>query len=217
MNLEEESSAPSVPSSQLGAGTSHTVVNQVFTLFKDYLQDQLKTKTKESEQKTRIDKEVVQLKFKGNQKQFKLNAEIDSILEIIEMESQQANPNQERIQKLAKDGRLLIRKREKLIKIADKSKDGWQVVPEYESDEKRLKKAWKAAGRKRCQKEQAGGDQAKKQRFGSIPDSQLFRGKILFLECLVYFDLLAYPTIFLVCLIVCGDLRVKLFTFGRAK
>ena len=228
MNLEEESSAPSVPSSQPGEGTSDTVVNQVFSLFKDYLQDQLETKTKEIEQKSRVDKEVVQLKFKGNQKQFELNAEIDSILEIIETESQRAQPNQERIQKLAKDGRLLIRKRQKLIKIADKSKDGWQVVAEYESDElasgsddeKRLKKAREAAGRKRRQKEQAVGERPKKQRCGSSPDNQLFRGKVLFLERLVYFvfhndlDPLAYPTIFLVCLIVYGDLSVKLFTFG---
>ena len=135
MNLEEESSAPSVPSSQPGEGTSDTVVNQVFSFFKDYLQDQLETKTKEIEQKSRIDKEVFQLKFKGNQKQFELNAEIDSIFEIIKTEGQRAQPNQERIQKLAKDGRLLIRKRQKLIKIADKSKDGWQVVAEYEFDE----------------------------------------------------------------------------------
>ena len=167
-----------------------TVVNQVFSLFKDYLQDQLETKTKEIEQKSRIDKEVVQLKFKGNQKQFELNAEIDSILEIIETESQRAQPNQERIQKLAKNGRLLIRKRQKLIKIADKSKDGWQVVAEYESDELASgsdDKAWEAAGRKRRQKEQAGGDQQKKQRRGSSPDNQLLCGEVLFLECLVYF------------------------------
>ena len=50
------------------------VVNQVFSLFKDYLENLLETKTKEIEKKTKIDKEVVQLKFRGNQKQFELNA-----------------------------------------------------------------------------------------------------------------------------------------------
>ena len=48
------------------------------------------------------------------------------------------------------------------MKIADKSKDGWQAIAEYESDElassskdeKRLKKAREAASRKRRQKEQ---------------------------------------------------------------
>ena len=102
MNLEGESSASSTPSSQPGERATDTVVNQVFSLFKDYLKDQLETKTKEIEQKAKIDKEVVQLKFKGNQKQFELNAEIDSVLEIIETESQRAEPNQERIQKLAR-------------------------------------------------------------------------------------------------------------------
>ena len=29
----------------------------------------------------------------------------------------------------------MIHKRQKLIKIADRYKDGWQVVEEYESDE----------------------------------------------------------------------------------
>ena len=139
------------------------------------------------EEKSNIDKEVVQLKFKGNQKQFELNASLDSILENIESESQPGQPNQEHIRNLAQDGRQLIRKRQKLIKIADESKDGWQVVAEYESDElasgsedeKRLKKAREAAGRKRRQKEQAANDRGKKQRITDTTDNQLFRGKIL--------------------------------------
>ena len=60
----------------------------------------------------------------------------------------------------AQDARELLRKRQKLIKIADKSRDGWQVVAEYEpdelasgsEDEKRLKKARETASRKRRQK-----------------------------------------------------------------
>ena len=61
------------------------------------------------------------------------------------------------IKKLSQEGRQRIRKRKKLIEIPDTRKDGWQVVAEYESDElasgsedeKRLKKARVAAGRKR--------------------------------------------------------------------
>ena len=34
-----------------------------------------------------------------------------------------------------KNGKLLIKERQKLIKIADKNKDGWLVVQEYESDD----------------------------------------------------------------------------------
>ena len=39
------------------------------------------------------------------------------------------------VHKLVAEGRQLIKKRQKLIKLADRSKDGWLVVQEYESDE----------------------------------------------------------------------------------
>ena len=50
-----------------------------------------------------------------------------------------------------------IRKRQKLIKLADKSEEGWLAVDEYESDEltddsadeKRIKKAQEKAARKK--------------------------------------------------------------------
>ena len=55
------------------------------------------------------------------------------------------------------EGKELIRKRQKLIQIADKSVDGWRVVDEHVSDElasgcedkKRLERAKDAANRKR--------------------------------------------------------------------
>ena len=56
------------------------------------------------------------------------------------------------------EGKRLIRKRQKLIRIAlDKSADGWRVVDEYVSDElasgfeheKRLKRAMDAENRRR--------------------------------------------------------------------
>ena len=58
-------------------------------MFKDYLEKKLEVKTKQIEQKSKIDKEVVQLKYKGNQKQYELNAELDSIIESI---GQSTNP-----------------------------------------------------------------------------------------------------------------------------
>ena len=72
-----------------------------------------------------------------------------------------------------------------MIKIADKSRDGWQVVAEYESDElasgsedeKRLKKARETASRKRRQKDQANNECGKKARFSGSGDNQLFRGE----------------------------------------
>jgi len=89
------------------------------------------------------------------------------------------------IKKLSQEGRQRIRKRQKLIKITDKSRDGWQVVVEYESDElasgsedeKRLKKAREVASRKRRQKEQLSSDHGKKPRIALGADNQLFHGK----------------------------------------
>ena len=134
---------------------------------------------------SKIDKEVVQLKYKGNQKQYELNAELDSITESLETESERGEPNLPLIKKYSQEARELIRKRQKLIKIADKSKDGWQVVAEYESDElasdsedeKRLKKARETASRKRRQKDQLTSGSGKKARAAVGSDNQLFRGK----------------------------------------
>ena len=58
-----------------------------------YLEKKLEVKTKQIEQKIKIDKEVVQLKYKGNQKQYELNAESDSIIESTETESERGEPN----------------------------------------------------------------------------------------------------------------------------
>ena len=152
-------------------------------MFKDFLEEKLEDKGKQIEHRSQLDKEVVQLKFKGNQKQFELNAELDTILESIETESESIEPNLSQIKKLSQEGRQRIRKRQKLIKIADKSKDGWQVVGEYESDElasgsedEKPLKAREAASRKRRQKEQLSSDRGKKPRIALGAANQLFRG-----------------------------------------
>ena len=44
-------------------------------MFKTYLESKLDEKTKELESKSKLDKQVTQTKFKGNQKQFELNAQ----------------------------------------------------------------------------------------------------------------------------------------------
>ena len=88
---------------------------------------------------------------------------------------------------MANEGKELIRKRQKLIRIADKSADGWKVVDEYVSDElasgsedeKRLKKAKGAASRKRRQPAQGPSGLDKKFKGTSISaDQQLFRGEL---------------------------------------
>ena len=107
------------------------LVDHVFSLFKTYLASQLDEKSKQLEGKSKVVKEAAEFKFKGNKKQFELNAQLDHIFGQIEVN---LNEPQE-VRKLVAEGRQLIKKRQKLIKLADRSKDGWLVVQEYESDE----------------------------------------------------------------------------------
>ena len=63
-------------------------------MLKDYLKRKLEDKGNQIVQKSKIDKEVVKLKYKGNhgQKQFELNAELNTILESIEAEADRSDP-----------------------------------------------------------------------------------------------------------------------------
>ena len=67
------------------AGTSNPgdspVINEVFSMFKSYLEVKLDEKSKEIESKSKLDRQVSLMKFKGNQKQFEHNAQIDSIFD----------------------------------------------------------------------------------------------------------------------------------------
>ena len=94
------------------------LVQQIFGLFKDYLSTQVDVKGKQIETKQRIDKETVDLKFKGNQKQFKLKAELDNIFD--QIQTANVHAASDKISTLVSEGRKLIHKRQKLIKIADR-------------------------------------------------------------------------------------------------
>ena len=152
----------------------------MFSLFKTYLASQLDEKSKQLEGKSKVVKEAAEFKFKGNRKQFELNAQLDHIFGQIEVN---LNEPQE-VRKLVAEGRQLIKKRQKLIKLADRSKDGWLVVQEYESDElasnsedeKKIRKAKLSVERKRKESKASSGNASKK--FKSASDVQLFRGKI---------------------------------------
>ena len=103
-----------------------------------------------------------------------------------------------------------------MIKIADKSTDGWQVIAEYESDElasgsedeKHLKNARETASRKRRQKDQKTMSAGKRRGLVEVAIISFFAVRPSVTS--FYFvnshnlDLLAYPTIFLVCLIIMG-------------
>ena len=132
------------------------MVNEVFSMFKTYLESKLDEKTKQLESKSKLDKQVTQMKFKGNQKQFELNAQIDGVFDRICSANDSKN---KQVDDLVDEGKELIRQRQKLIRMADKSAGGWKVVAEYVSDElasgtedeTRLKKVEEAASRKRRQ------------------------------------------------------------------
>ena len=57
------------------------VINEVFSMFKNYLEVKLDEKSKEIESKSKVDKQVTLMKFKGNQRQFEHKAQIDSIFD----------------------------------------------------------------------------------------------------------------------------------------
>ena len=154
------------------------LLDQVFSMIKDYLQDKLEEKSKQFEEKIKVDKQVTQLHFKGNQKQYEFNAEIDRMLDKIKKENQKDDRAKSKIKKIIEESKALIHKRQKLIRIADKSKDGWYVVEEYEPDElasgseddKRLKKAREAASKKRKVGRQGGHRETDRKRERYIPD-----------------------------------------------
>ena len=66
----------------------------------------------------------MELKFKGNQKQ--LTAKSDNIFNQIQTANMQAEGDT--ISTLLSEGKKLIHRRQKHIKVADIYKDGWQVV-----------------------------------------------------------------------------------------
>ena len=163
------------------AGQNTDLVNQVFTMFKGYLTSQLEAKGHELQNQATIEKQATELKYKGNRKQFEFNAELDVIITRIYNSADEPN----KVKELAVEAQAIIKKRQKLIKIADKSKDGWLVVEEYESDdlasgtddEKRLKKARSKAEKRR--KENSRGNDTKK--FKS-DENRFFRGEISLLH-----------------------------------
>ena len=135
----DKSSMPKEDSNSSKAGPSGAsnqdespMVREVFSMFKNYLEVKLEEKGRQLETKSKLDKQVTQMKFKGNQKQFEHNAQIDSVFNRI----RSANASESKdVDDLVNEGKELTRKRQKLIRIADKSVDDWKVVDEYISDE----------------------------------------------------------------------------------
>ena len=137
-----EESKPKDPSANPKPQSSE-LFDEVFLLFKGYLNTKLEAQAKLIEGQSKIQTSTSEFKFKGKRKQFEVNAKLESPELRLELTTQV------RCLTLAQEAQQINRKRQKLINIADRSKDSWLIVQEYESDdlasnsedEKRLKKA----------------------------------------------------------------------------
>ena len=79
----EGSSTPSIAQADIvsqNSSSNSELVNEVFSLFKSYLASQLQEKGKQFERSAKSDKEAVDINYKGNRKQFEVNARLDNIL-----------------------------------------------------------------------------------------------------------------------------------------
>jgi len=102
--------------------------------------------------------ELPTFKKKGNQDQYYFNYDIESILD----KALKANKdgNTKLVDETLQEGKNLLVKRQKLIKLADREQDGWHMIKEYVSDdlasnsedEKNINRARKNAASKRKKK-----------------------------------------------------------------
>ena len=76
---------------------------------------------------------IFPFKKAGNKKQFQHEARVLSTLQ--QADSALAVADMEKAKQLIQQGIVLVKRRIKLIKLADKSEYGWATVKEYESDE----------------------------------------------------------------------------------
>ena len=99
-----------------------------------------------------------EFKRKAHEEQARFNAQIEESVREAQhsLATVDDSPSLQRAQEALEKGTRLLAERQKLIKIADRSANGWGVVAEYTADEladdsedkKRLEKAEKAAERK---------------------------------------------------------------------
>ena len=126
----------------------------------------MEEKGKQFQRSAKSDKEAADIKYNGNRKQFEVNLQMDNIL--TRVDDSTSSPAD--IHKLVAEGKLITKKCRKLIKIADKNRNGWSVVQEYESDdlasdsedEKKIRKAKAAAEKKRKEPKSNSGNTSNK-------------------------------------------------------
>jgi hypothetical protein len=133
-----EGDSPEV-TTKTGNTTTEEVTNaDLFSLLKTYMNDKLSGFEKNLIDTTqylarKVKKSKNTLKFKGNQVQFEVNVDIqdnsNSALKYIKCD------RSEKVITLIEESLAVLIKRNKLIRIADKSEGVWRTIDEYLSDE----------------------------------------------------------------------------------
>ena len=190
---------------------SRSEVGQVFEQFKSYIDTRLdslvgslqssstqqvedKEGIRASNNKLQREADASKFKYKANAKQFLHNAEVADLVGQVIKQLQKENPNHVQALEFASRALASIQKRQKLIKLADKSEAGWLAVDEYESDEladdseddKKIQRAQDKAVRKKKQLllSRSKRQRTSSQNTGRPEDRQLFRGNASIACCL---------------------------------
>ena len=130
----------------------------------------------------KISKSSYQFKRKGNEVQYSFNSGIEESISSAQRELRKITPVGEeqkeawkKVDGFLDEGIKSLEKRQKHIKVADRSDYGWATVEHYDShpladdsdDEKRLEKAEREAGRAANKRRREGGATAKRKRVWS--------------------------------------------------
>ena len=145
-------------------------IASAFSLFKDYfdkklgalkrdIQDESCSNTDSVAKKLKEESKIT-FRFEGNKKQFQFNSDLAEKVKSasVALGKRKLDLVKTQLEELDSD----IKKRNKLIRLADKSAAGWDLVNEYLSDElasgsedeKRIRRAEQRALRKRSQRQQ---------------------------------------------------------------
>ena len=76
--------AEDIPSN---VGQLNSTVQEVFCMFKTYPEEKIEEKGRQLESKSKAKKEVIKLKYKGNQKQYEFNPKLEDIFTNISKEN----------------------------------------------------------------------------------------------------------------------------------
>ena len=129
-------------STEDGDNTSHSdkAVVDVFECFKNYLDKKVESLSSglvsrtatETQKLSRLAK-AEKLKFTGNKDQFIFNSKLCGTLDEVSdlLATRKTEKAEEKLAELSKN----LKRRQKIIKLADKSEAGWLAVKEYQTEE----------------------------------------------------------------------------------